>query len=201
MKITCPKCDSSYKVDLPDPGEAGIDVQCGKCLHVFLFSTTDIEKSKESSLDTQDSSLSEDQSSGTILPPQKDEDQEVSGSQKQPHQSQKQESPLTEEDQEDLEELELEPIVDDPEPIEVVVEDEAPEESLEEGALEDIWDQAVQEGARTVAESKEKPPIGPPRNRLRKKSMRKSPKKLPQPLRKSPSHCFHWKTDNVKSTR
>jgi predicted Zn finger-like uncharacterized protein len=167
MKITCPKCDSSYRVDLPDPGEAGIDVQCGKCLHVFLFSTDiekpgPLEKPQGTSVDTQDSGLSKDLSAGTILPPQKDEDQGVSASKEQPLQAQKQETLLPERDQETPEELELEPITDDPEPIEIVVEDEVPEESLEEGALEDIWDQAVQEGARTVAKSKEKSPTPPP---------------------------------------
>ena len=60
--------------------------------------------------------------------------------------------------QKPLEELELEPILDDSEPIEIVVEDDTPEESLEEVALEDIWDQAVREGARTMGKSKEKPP-------------------------------------------
>ena len=167
MKITCPKCDSTYRVDLPDPGEAGIDVQCGKCFHIFLFST-DIEKpgsmkkSQGTSVETQDSGLPEDSSSEIILPPQKDEDQEVSGSKEQPSQPQKPDPQLVEMGQETLEELELEPITDDPEPIEIVVEDEIPEESLEEGALEDIWDQAVQEGARTVAKSKEKSSIPPP---------------------------------------
>jgi len=43
MKITCPKCLAAYRIDLPDPGEAGIDVQCAKCLYIFLFSP-DIEK-------------------------------------------------------------------------------------------------------------------------------------------------------------
>ena len=166
MKINCPKCHSTYKVDLPDPGEAGIDVQCGKCLYIFLFST-DIEKPGASekprgtSAKTRDSDLSEDQPSEPILPPQKDEDQEVSTSKKQPLQSKKQAPFSPEKDPETSEELELEPIVDDPEPIEIVVEGEAPEESLEEGALDDIWNQAVQEGARTVAESKEKTPTPP----------------------------------------
>ena len=154
MKITCPKCLSSYKVDLPDPGEGGIDVQCGKCLYIFLFSTSG-EKSGTAEK-TQDSGLLESRSSETILPPQKDEEQGVSDSKEEPLQSRKHDSPSPEKDPESLEELELEPIVDDPEPIEIVVEDDDPEESLEEVALDDIWNQAVEEGARTVAKSKEK---------------------------------------------
>ena len=162
MKITCPKCHASYRVDLPDPGEAGIDVQCGKCLHVFLF-TSDTEKSgsgvqRDTSLKTQDSGLSGGTSSEPILPPQKDEEQEVFSSEKEPLLSQKEASASPEQASEASEELELEPIQDDSEPIEIVVEDDTPEESLEEVALEDIWDQAVREGARTMGKSKEKPP-------------------------------------------
>lgn len=88
MKITCPKCHASYRVDLPDPGEAGIDAQCGKCLHVFLF-TSDTEKpgsgvQRDTSVKTQDSGLYEDPSYEPILPPQKDEEQEVFSSGKEP---------------------------------------------------------------------------------------------------------------------
>jgi len=156
MKITCPKCHSSYKVDLPDPGEGGIDVQCGKCLYIFLFSTAG-EKSGTAEK-TQDHGLLESRSSGTILPPQKDEDQGVSDSKQESLKSRKHDSPSPEKSSEALEELELEPIINDPEPIEIVVEDDGPEESLEEVALDDIWNQAVEEGARTVAKSKEKTP-------------------------------------------
>ncbi len=157
MKITCPKCQSSYKVDLPDPGEAGIDVQCGKCHYIFLF-RTDIEKPKSASIKTGASDLPEARSSEPILPPQKDEDQEVSDSNEPSIQSQKEAASLSENDPEASQELELEPIVDDPEPIEIVVEDEGPEESLEEVALDTIWNQAVAEGSRTVAEPKEESP-------------------------------------------
>ena len=145
MKITCPKCLAAYRIDLPDTGEAGIDVQCGKCQHIFLFSP-DLEKPDPSE---------------PILPPQKDEDQEVSDSKKPPLQPKKQAPPSPEEDREILEELEMEPSADDPEPIEIVVEDETPVDSLEEESLDNIWDQAMQEGARTVDKSKEKSPPQP----------------------------------------
>ena len=78
MKITCPKCHAAYRIDLPDPGEAGIDVQCGKCLYIFLF-TPDIEIPGPSeiqsgtSVKTRDADLPEDRLSEPILPPQKDE--------------------------------------------------------------------------------------------------------------------------------
>jgi predicted Zn finger-like uncharacterized protein len=140
MKITCPKCHATYRIDLPDPRAASIDVQCGKCLYIFQFSA--------------DSDLPEDRSSEPILPPQMDEDQEVSDSKKQPPSS-------LEEDREIPEELELEPVLDDSEPIEIIIENEVPEDSLEKEALEDIWDQAVQEGARTIKKSKEKSPTPP----------------------------------------
>ena len=114
MKITCPKCLDAYRVDLPDSEEAGIDVQCGKCLTIFLFSPN-IEKPEPSgiqsstSIKTWDSDLSEDHSSEPILPPQKDEDQELSGTKKYA-------PPPTGQDQETLEELELGTLSDDPEP-------------------------------------------------------------------------------------
>ncbi|MDH3256008.1 MAG: hypothetical protein OEM27_00150 [Nitrospinota bacterium] len=57
--------------------------------------------------------------------------------------------------------MELEPLLDDPEPIEIVVEDEAPADSLEKEALDDIWNQAVREGARTTGKSKGKFPTPP----------------------------------------
>ena len=153
MKITCPKCQATYKVDLPDPGEAGIDVQCGKCLYVFLFSTGTEKSAKPDS--------SKGLSPEPIVPPQKDEDQELSGPENQPQQTPQPASSSPEEDPETVEELELEPIVDDPEPVEIVVEDEGPEESLEEVALDDIWNQAMQEGARTTSESKDVSPPPP----------------------------------------
>ncbi|MEE9499136.1 MAG: hypothetical protein V3V24_07335 [Nitrospinaceae bacterium] len=62
--------------------------------------------------------------------------------------------------------MELKPISDGPEPIEIIVEDETPQDSLEEEALDDIWSQAIQEGTRTADKSKEKfsaPPIIKPR--------------------------------------
>jgi len=158
MKITCPKCHSTYRVDLPDPGEAGIDVQCGNCLNIFLFSPN-IEKpgpseiQKSTSVKTPNSDLLGDQLSEPILPPQKGEDQEVFGSKKQPLQPKKQ---APEKDREPPEKLALEPSSNDPEPIEFIVENEVPDDSLEQEALDDIWDQAVQEGARTMAKSKEK---------------------------------------------
>ena len=159
MKITCPKCLAAYRVDLPDSEEAGIDVQCGKCLTIFLFSPN-IEKPEPSgiqsstSIKTWDSDLSEDHSSEPILPPQKDEDQELSGTKKYA-------PPPTGQDQETLEELELGTLSDDPEPIEILVEDDTPVDSLEKEALDDIWDQAMQEGARTTVTSKEKSPTRP----------------------------------------
>jgi predicted Zn finger-like uncharacterized protein len=162
MKITCPKCFSAYRVDLPDPSEAGIDVQCGKCLYIFQFSP-DIKKpappriQKDASVKTQDSILPEDRLSEPILPPQKDEDQEVSGSKKQaPFPSDK--------DRETSEEREPDPLSDNLEPIEIIVENETPDDSLEKEALDNIWNQAVEEGARTKGKSKEKsstPPIKP----------------------------------------
>jgi len=145
MKITCPKCLAAYRIDLPDPGEAGIDVQCAKCLYIFLFSP-DIEKPDPSE---------------PILQPQKDEDQEVSASKEQSLQSKKQAPASPEKDQEALEELELESPSDDPEPIEIAVEDETPVDSLEEESLDDLWNQAIQEGARTKVKSKEKSPTQP----------------------------------------
>jgi predicted Zn finger-like uncharacterized protein len=164
MKITCPKCLSAYKVDLPDPSEAGIDVQCGKCLYIFQFSP-DIEKpappriQKGTSVKTQDAVLpeAEDRPSEPILPPQKDEDQEVSGSKKQaPFSSEK--------DRETSEEREPEPLSDNLEPVEIIVEDETPDDSLEKEALDDIWNQAIKEGASSIDKSKEKsssPPTKP----------------------------------------
>ncbi len=171
MKITCPKCHSTYRIDLPGPGGAGIDVQCGKCLNIFLFSP-DIEKPDPpgrqggTSVKSWNSDLPEDHSTEPILPPQKDEDQELSGSEKQPLQSKKRAPSSLDKGQETLEELELKPISDGPEPIEIIVEDETPQDSLEEEALDDIWSQAIQEGTRTADKSKEKfsaPPIIKPR--------------------------------------
>ncbi len=166
MKITCPKCHSTYKVDLPDPSQAGIDVQCGNCLYIFLFSP-DIEKpgpeviQRGTSAGTGNSDI-KNRSSEPILPPQKDEDQEVSGSNKPSLDSEDQATPSPESspetDRETLEELELEPLVDDPEAIEIIVENDAPDDSLEEVALDDIWDQAMQEGTRATGKSKEKSP-------------------------------------------
>ncbi len=144
MKITCPKCQAAYKIDLPDPSEAGIDVQCGKCLYIFQFSP--------------DSDLPEGRPSEPILPPQKDEYQEISDSKKRPLQSKKQTPSSPGKDRETSEELELEPILYDHEPIEIIIENETPGDSLEKEALEDIWDQAVQEGARTIGKSKKTPP-------------------------------------------
>jgi predicted Zn finger-like uncharacterized protein len=156
MKITCPKCLAAYRVDLPDSDEAGIDVQCGKCLSIFLFSPH-IEKTEPSrtqkgpiSKKGRDSDLSKNRPSEPILPPQKGEDQEVSGAQKQTSSS-------LEDDLEAIGELEMETHSDNPEAIEIVIEDEVPDDSLEKEALDDIWDQAMQEGARTV----EKPPSQP----------------------------------------
>jgi len=171
MKITCPKCHSIYRIDLPGPGGAGIDVQCGKCLNIFLFSP-DIEKPDPpgrqggTSVKSWNSDLPEDHSTEPILPPQKDEDQELSGSEKQPLQSKKRAPSSLDKGQETLEELELKPFSDGPEPIEIIVEDETPQDSLEEEALDDIWSQAIQEGTDTADKSKEKfsaPPIIKPR--------------------------------------
>ena len=160
MKITCPKCQSTYKVDLPDPGEAGIDVQCGKCLYVFVFSTrpeksSHSEKQKDILKEIRHPDLTESRSSESILTPQKDEDQELSNSENPPLEMVQTTSTPHEEEPKDAEKLELEPIGDEPESVEVVVEDDEQEESLEEVALDDIWNQAVQEGARTTAEATE----------------------------------------------
>jgi predicted Zn finger-like uncharacterized protein len=152
MKIACPKCHSAYRIDLPNPGEAGIDVQCGNCLHIFLFSPG-IEKPRSpkirrgASAKAWDSNLPEDRSTAPIVPPQKDEDQEVSVPKKQPFS-------LPVKDQEPP----LEAPLDDSEPIEIVVEDKH-DDSLEKEALDYIWNQAVQEGARKLGKSKEKSPL------------------------------------------
>ncbi len=159
MKVTCPKCLAAYRIDLPDPGEAGIDVQCGKCLTIFLFSPG-IKKpdpsgiQRDASVNTRDAELPESHLSESILPPQRDEEQTDSGSKKQAPAS-------LEQDQEPLETLETEPLSEDSEPVEIVIENETPDDSLEEGSLDDIWNQAMQEGARTKAKPKEKPPIQP----------------------------------------
>ena len=47
--------------------------------------------------------------------------------------------------------------------LKLLLKDESPDDSLEKEALDDIWDQAVQEGARTRGKPKEKSPAPPPK--------------------------------------
>jgi predicted Zn finger-like uncharacterized protein len=165
MKITCPKCDSTYKIDLPDSDQAGIDVQCGKCQNIFRYNAG--------------SDLPKDRSSEPILPPQKDEDQVVSDLKKRALSSPERDSEISDE-------LELEPIADDPEAIEIIIENEPSDDSLEKGALEDIWNQAVQEGAQTVENSKKKSSAPPSKEPVSENDDRVTPEENP-PAEKSES--------------
>jgi len=182
MKITCPNCLAAYRIDIPDPDEAGIDVQCGKCLTVFLFSPGDkkpdpAEIKRDTSVKTQDSELPESHPSEPILPPQRDEEQTGSGS--------KEQAPTSlEEDQGPLETLEQEPLSHDSEPVEIVIEDEPPDDSLEEGSLDDIWNQAMQEGARTKVKPKEKSPVQPSQKPVVESSDEEPVKETPPSLEK-----------------
>ena len=36
MKISCPDCQASYDVDLPDLTEEGVQYECAKCQNSFL---------------------------------------------------------------------------------------------------------------------------------------------------------------------
>ena len=142
MKIVCPKCLSAYRVDLPDSGGAGIDVQCGQCLHIFLF-TQDIEEPD-------------------LLEIQSDHSAKIWDSEPPDQPLHSEQTPYSpEKNLETSREWKPKPIPDDPESMEIVVEDEIPEDSLEKEALDDIWNQAVQEGARSIAESKETAPEEP----------------------------------------
>ncbi len=161
MKIVCPKCQSAYRVDLPDPGEAGIDVQCGKCLYIFLFTREDIEQSSNAvnqrgvpDLQSRASDLTENRPAEPILSPQKEQEQEVSRDKRKAPEAKKQ-APSS---QETPDELELELIPEDPEALEIVIEEEPPDDSLEEDALDEIWNQAIEEGTRTQPETQEKSP-------------------------------------------
>ncbi|MBT6347073.1 MAG: hypothetical protein HOJ49_10070, partial [Nitrospina sp.] len=61
MKISCPDCQSSYDVDLPDLTEKGAQVKCVNCQSSFLVTP---EKSPVVSLDAslpEDSDLVDDQ--------------------------------------------------------------------------------------------------------------------------------------------
>ncbi len=44
MKIICPKCQAAYQVDLPDLDDSGRDVQCAKCLNVFVVKPEIVEQ-------------------------------------------------------------------------------------------------------------------------------------------------------------
>jgi predicted Zn finger-like uncharacterized protein len=178
MKLTCPKCHAAYRVDLPDSSEDGIDVQCGQCLHIFLFSP-EVGK-PEPSAKSRDSDLPEDRTSEPILPPQKDEDQEVSGSHKQA-------PSLSGKGPETTEELELESLSDYPEPIEIVIESDIPDDSLEAESLDDLWDQALEEGAQTTAKSKEKSPTQPPQQPVVEAADEKKLEATPPPSEKKTS--------------
>ncbi len=35
MKFSCPECQAKYQVDLPPPGEDGVEVKCARCQHTF----------------------------------------------------------------------------------------------------------------------------------------------------------------------
>ena len=135
MKITCPECQATYKIDLPDPDEAGIDVQCGKCLEIFLF-TSNIEKT----------GVAVNQTVEPIIPPQKGQNQEIFEDNTPPSQAKKQVPSSPEIPEELEEELELELIPEDP------------GQTLEEQALDEIWDQAVEEGTRSARKTEGKTP-------------------------------------------
>ena len=143
MKIVCPKCLSAYRVDLPDSGGAGIDVQCGQCLHIFLF-TQDIEEPDSLEIQSGHSAKTQD----PVSPDQPLQSEQTPSS--------------SEKNRDASREWKPKPTPDDSESMEIVVEDEIPEDSLEKEALDDIWNQAVQEGARSIAETKETPPATPP---------------------------------------
>ncbi len=160
MKITCPKCQAAYRVDLPDPGGVSVEVQCGKCLSIFLF-TPDIEQSSTSvnqrgipGQTARASDLTENRPAKAIVPPQKDEEQEVSG-QKDPASSPQKQPPAA---PEPTEELEIEPLPVDPEPLEIIIDEEPHDDSLEEQALDEIWNRAVEEGTRGERKAPKKSP-------------------------------------------
>ena len=45
MKISCPDCQASYDVDLPDLPKEGTQVKCAKCQQSFLVTPEDSEES------------------------------------------------------------------------------------------------------------------------------------------------------------
>ncbi|MCH6580274.1 MAG: hypothetical protein IH802_07940 [Nitrospinae bacterium] len=160
MKIVCPKCQAAYRVDLPDPGEVSVEVQCGKCLSIFLF-TPDIEQSitavNQGGIPGQTawaSDLTENRPAKAIVPPQKDGEQEVSGQKDPASSSQKQASASPE----TPEELAMELLPMDPEALEIIIDEEPPDDSLEEHALDEIWNTAVEEGTREERKSPKKSP-------------------------------------------
>jgi len=79
-----------------------------------------------------------------IVPPQKDGEQEVSG-QKDPASSSRKQPPAS---PEPTEKLTIELLPEDPEALEIIIDEELPDDSLEEQALDEIWNRAVKEGTR-----------------------------------------------------
>ena len=160
MKIVCPKCQAAYRVDLPDPGGVSAEVQCGKCLSIFLF-TPDLEQSSSSVnqreiLDqtAKASDLTENRPAEPIVPPQKDEEQEFSG-QKDPDFSPRNEPSFP---PETPEELAIELLPEDPEVLKIIIDEDPPDDSLEEQVLDEIWNKAVEEGTREERKAPKKSP-------------------------------------------
>ncbi|TDJ57819.1 MAG: hypothetical protein E2O42_09675 [Nitrospina sp.] len=160
MKIVCPKCQAAYRVDLPDPDEVSVEVQCGKCLSIFLF-TPDIEQSITSvnqggipGQTARASDLTENRPAKAIVPPQKDGEQEVSG-QKDPASSSRKQASAS---PETPEELAMELFPGDPEALEIIIDEEPPDDPLEEQVLDEIWNRAVAEGTREERKTPKKSP-------------------------------------------
>ncbi|MEE8184617.1 MAG: hypothetical protein V3T95_04865, partial [Acidobacteriota bacterium] len=83
-----------------------------------------------------------------------DEEQEVSG-QKDPASSSRKQASAS---PETPEELAMELLPEDPETLEIIIDEEPPDDSLEEQVLDEIWNRAVEEGTREERKTPKKSP-------------------------------------------